>query len=35
MAIQHPFYNLKGLLDRDGKPKAAFKKVKTIYGSDR
>jgi hypothetical protein len=29
-----PFYNLKGLLDRDGQPKAAFKKVKTIYGSD-
>jgi hypothetical protein len=29
-----PFYNLKGLLDRDGQPKAAFKTVKTIYGND-
>jgi len=26
-----PFYNLKGLLDRDDQPKAAFEKVKTIY----
>jgi beta-glucuronidase len=30
-----PFYNLKGLLDRDGQPKAAFEKVKTIYGNER
>jgi len=30
-----PFYNLKGLLDRDGQPKAAFEKVKTIYHSEK
>jgi len=30
-----PFYNLKGLLDRNGQAKAAFEKVKTIYHSEK
>lgn len=29
-----PFYNLKGLLDRDGEPKAAFDTIKEIYGEE-
>ena len=29
-----PFYNLKGLLDRDGQHKAAFERVKTLYAED-
>jgi beta-glucuronidase len=27
-----PFYNLKGLIDRDRQPKAAFERVKQMYG---
>jgi len=29
-----PFYNLKGLLDCDGRPKAAFDTVKKFYGEE-
>ncbi len=29
-----PFYNLKGLLDRDALPKGAFDKVRTIFGEE-
>ena len=29
-----PFYNLKGLLDRDGQPKAALEKVKSLYSNN-
>ncbi|MEW5872023.1 MAG: glycoside hydrolase family 2 TIM barrel-domain containing protein [Chloroflexota bacterium] len=29
-----PFYNLKGLLDRDGQPKAAYEQVKALYSED-
>jgi len=29
-----PFYNLKGLLDHDGQPKAALEKVKILYSNN-
>jgi len=27
-----PFYNLKGLLDRDGQPKRAYEQVRKLFG---
>lgn len=30
-----PFYNLKGLLDRDGRPKKSFEQVKRMYGPEK
>ncbi len=30
-----PFYNLKGLLDRDGQPKLSYERMKTLYREDQ